>query len=447
MFLHEPGEDRDSFTRQDLSSYNVNSSGASHPPPPQSQQPVAAAHSKLRQDLSSTPQPTDNPEAPALPSSASWASKPFVATMNRTPSQSVISASHTPAPSPARVVKLPVASNNTIPSHVPSRQESESTGTSEAELVQANPSRAPNPFAQVLKTFASSNIGFVFSSASLSAAELQAIRNYPPLFDINGGAKRHAMRLREEQERIDHLERNRLQSEDRLAMQTVSAVEGEDHPERGGSHQLGGEPDEHQDLRDQSRTASAQFSSDNSSGNRLGLEDDMSNLGLAGRGLSSQQQQQLLLQQFKNSSAATQSSTQPGGPLSRNASRFSFANDTATASTNVKPVANPKLMSQQASMMPSHPSGNSYPQHVQQNQQPQQPFYTTTVSGPPPGLKTTGTPPVSGRGMFGQGHGFASNALGYGATYAGRGTTGDAMYRRDTGQSDVTKREYSSYIS
>ena len=80
--------------------------------------------------------------------------------------------------------------------------------------------------------------------------------------------------------------------------------------------------------------------------------------------------------------------------------------------------------------------------------QQQQPFYTSTVSGPPPGLKTTGTPPVSGGGMFGQGHGFATSGLGYGANLAGRSSNDEMvrelMRRRDIGggQADAGKREY-----
>jgi CCR4-NOT transcription complex subunit 4 len=50
------------------------------------------------------------------------------------------------------------------------------------------------------------------------------------------------------------------------------------------------------------------------------------------------------------------------------------------------------------------------------------------VQGPPPGLKPTGTPPVSGTGMFGQGHGFATGGLSYGANAAGRNNS-DAMYQ------------------
>jgi len=74
----------------------------------------------------------------------------------------------------------------------------------------------------------------------------------------------------------------------------------------------------------------------------------------------------------------------------RQSSRFSFANDNPSSSTNVKLAANPRIMAQQSSMMP-----NSF-----QSQGGNQ-FYGTSMPGPPPGLKSTGTPP----NMFGQGFG------------------------------------------
>jgi CCR4-NOT transcription complex subunit 4 len=108
----------------------------------------------------------------------------------------------------------------------------------------------------------------------------------------------------------------------------------------------------------------------------------------------------------------------------RHTSRFSFANDSASASANVQPVANQKLMSQQNSMMPKSANQfNQLPQHQQLGGQ-----FFTNVQGPPPGLKPTGTPPVSGTGMFGQGHGFTTGGLNYGAGAAGR-SANDPMYQ------------------
>ena len=83
----------------------------------------------------------------------------------------------------------------------------------------------------------------------------------------------------------------------------------------------------------------------------------------------------------------------------RQSSRYSFANDSASASAAVKPAAHPKLMAQQSAMMPSGA--------IQAHQTFGGPFYGGAAQGPPPGLKSAGTPPLSGDGMFSQGHGFA----------------------------------------
>jgi CCR4-NOT transcription complex subunit 4 len=112
----------------------------------------------------------------------------------------------------------------------------------------------------------------------------------------------------------------------------------------------------------------------------------------------------------------------------RQGSRFSFANDgrEVASATSVKLAANPRIMAQQSSMMPS-----SF------HNQPGGQYYATSMPGPPPGLKSTGTPP----GVFGQ-HGFGSAAFG-GANkdanemlqlFRGRGAGNQAH--------DAGKREY-----
>ena len=61
--------------------------------------------------------------------------------------------------------------------------------------------------------------------------------------------------------------------------------------------------------------------------------------------------------------------------------------------------------------------------------QTNQHFFTSNVQGPPPGLKTTGTPPVSGGMTFGQGHGFATGGLAFGAQAANRNNAQEEMMR------------------
>lgn len=456
MFLHEPGEDRDSFTRQDLSSMNVVSTqqpaqtaSPSSQPPPQTQQPVAAAHQATRQEVYTTPQSPVDADAPGLPSTASWASKAPAAQRSRAPSRTASAVSATPPPVPA----LPA---DTFTANSPSASQPEVAQPEPTNVQTTVPAPqvqkpSPSPFSLLVKTFNNADLKFTFSAASLSQEDLEVVRNYPALFDVNGGAKRRALRQREEEER------RRMEAEEQLALQTISAVETDENLERSGSLQLGGEPEDAINGPGQQRVISPPSQGLGNLGLDPGssLEGDMSNLSLASRGLTPQQQQQLLLQQFRTPSAQGSSFSAPfAGNLNapsnppghaRNVSRYTFANDTSSASAAVKPVANSKLMNQQSSMMPTQGTSGfgSNPQ--------QQPFYTSTVSGPPPGLKTTGTPPVSGGGMFGQGHGFATSGLGYGASLTGRSSNDEMMRellrRRDNGGgqgSDAGKREYMS---
>jgi CCR4-NOT transcription complex subunit 4 len=75
-------------------------------------------------------------------------------------------------------------------------------------------------------------------------------------------------------------------------------------------------------------------------------------------------------------------------------------------------------------MMPKN--SNNF-NHISQHQPMGGQYYTSGAQAPPPGLKATGTPPVSGGGMFGQGHGFATGGLAYGANATGRNN--DALYQ------------------
>lgn len=452
MFLHEPGEDRDSFTRQDLSSMNVISTqqpsqGAlGHNPPPQTQQPVAAAvPPTTRQDGFNQPSTPSEPQGPALPPSAAWASRP---PMSRSASRIM---SSTPAE------QSPSISTSELVATAPQPAESIAPTPPTARAIpQAVRPPSPSDFVKFFMSFNSEELDFVSSLASLGPDEASILRDYPPLFDIKGGLKRRALKLKDR----DEEERRRIDQEERNTLHTMSAVDADEGLERSGSLQLGGEPEDRSDPGQGQRHIIQPPSHQGGLGldSGLSLDDDMSNLNLASRGLTPQQQQQMLIQHLKLS--PTQNSTfpndlnaqQPGGPFhgnsnqssnvpghARNTSRFTFANESSSASAAVKPVANSQLMNQQSAMMPSQAS-NTFAQ--------QQPFFTSAVSGPPPGLKTSGTPPVSGGGMFGQGHGFATSGVGYGANLTGRSTNDDLMRdllrRRDMGNQDIGKREYIS---
>ncbi|KAH7083467.1 hypothetical protein BKA63DRAFT_503067 [Paraphoma chrysanthemicola] len=456
MFLHEPGEDNDSFTRQDLSMMNsiqtqqpAQSSSSRAAPPAHPGPPVAAAAAATpmnRQDSNDTSSPTH--DAPGLPATASWGSK---AVLERRASRSTIASN----PSPLVTNAVPAPTSKTPkPEEQPKKKGKEKEKKEEKEKEKSAqtsksatplPTPAPvarpaparsNPLDALMKTICSPDFKFVFSSAALTEEDFKAIMEFPQLLDPNGGAKRRAMREKEEE-----LQRE-AEAKAKLATQQPPAA---DHDEAeataGGSLQLGGEPEEGHDTAtghlnhhaiappNQQGFGASLF------GQNPSLTEDFSSLGLSNRGLTQQQQQQLLLSNFK-------SNAQSNGPLSnqniqaphglsanapghvRQTSRFSFANDSASASANVQPVANQKLMSQQNSMMPKN--ANHFGQ-ISQHQPLGNQFFTN-VQGPPPGLKPTGTPPVGGTSMFGQGHGFATGGLGYGANAVGRNNN-DAMYQ------------------
>lgn len=431
---------------------------ASNPqPPPQSQQPVAAAQSSAPPITQST---LDNAEGPALPSTASWASRMPQTQFSRTSSRSAsIVAPNTPPAAPATQLATDPFQDTQHPpqpqpieaTESPSLEEDENSKSSQKTTFERAPE--PSPFLQLIRSFSAQDLTFIFAQTAVTPSDFELIKSFPPLFDEHGGIKRRMIRQRDEEER------KRLEAEERAALQTMSTMDTDDQMEQSGSLQLGGEPEERQSKSSSLHGISAQ-PQQRSGLDSFGLESEMSSLGLGGRSLTPQQQQHLLLQQFKSQGAAPPNgfgnqtsggfSQSPAGQTmnppghARNVSRFTFANETSSASTAVKPVANSKLMSQQSSMMPSQGS-NGFGGNA-----PQPSFYTSTVSGPPPGLKATGTPPVSGGGMFGQGHGFATSGLGYGANLTGRNSNDEMMRellrRREAGgqASDAGKREYIS---
>ncbi|KAH4408047.1 hypothetical protein HBH92_151940 [Parastagonospora nodorum] len=462
MFLHEPGEDNDSFTRQDLSMMNSiqtqqpsqsNTSRAA--PPAHPGPPVAAAAAPMSRQPSNDTSSSSH-DAPGLPATASWGSK---AVLERRASRSTIASNPSPLVTnaiPAQVAKASKAEETPKKKGKEKEKKEErekekekSAPTSKSASPQRSPAPAPtlrgvagsdNVLGSLLKTICSPDFKFVFNSAAFTEEELKAITEFPSLLDPHGGAKRRAMREKENELALH----GEAETEVKVPSQSALAPEREDNEATaGGSLQLGGEPEDGIDnsAGHLNHHAIAPPGQQGFAGSLFGqtnaLTEDFSSLGLSNRGLTTQQQQQLLLSNFK-------SNQQPTGPLAasqslqnqqhglttnapghtRQTSRFSFANDSASASANVQPVANQKLMSQQNSMMPKNANHfGQIPQHQALGGQ-----FFANVQGPPPGLKPTGTPPVGGTSMFGQGHGFATGGLGYGANAAGR-NNGDTMYQ------------------
>ncbi|KAI9151955.1 negative regulator of transcription subunit 4 [Paramyrothecium foliicola] len=393
MFLHEQGDEEDSYTRQDLSSMNsihtqrpLPSGGGpsraasrqqvSHPTPPPSSQPMARTSSKEGSD--------NGMDASALPSSANWA-------RNTQHSRRGSHATSGAASSPAISTSAPATTGTGEPELEPTEDSTDQDATVETpkdmELSDAN---------EQPQTLLESSLKTLL--LALQACTLPAFNSdnseelSPPMFDIRGGEKRKAMREDEE---------SRLDGDQDDQPETRDHSEGE--VETGGSLALGGEPEERELAGenhgfDQHRPGTQPPIQRNTDGTfspaLSGSNFNANAANLVGRTMTPQQLFTLRGQSSFNDQMppgiSGQSSMFQGQGHNRQSSRFSFANDNPNTATNVKLAANPRIMAQQSSMMP-----NTF-----QTQGTNQ-YYGTSMPGPPPGLKSTGTPP----NMFGQGFG------------------------------------------
>ena len=454
-------------------------------PPQQAPQSISAAPHPIHSKSSAQDEAmsrSDSGDGSALPSSASWAAKNTQVESRRSSKPATIAAS-SPKDAPANISSQPTESGD---APTGTKDYSQSPTTENVSLSQPTRQRSPqseHPLDSIIKALMTPGLRFTFNRSLYSDEHMRRIEAYPPLFDNHGGLVRYRMEKSQEQER-------QKQDEERNVLAAMSAAEDEDEEApASGSLQLGGEPENQAGLQENSGRVSAQQhsaiqppfqSSSTFPFSAPGFQ--APNAANFSRTMSPQQQQQFSLlrpqgsrQSPVNSSPYQQGYTgntslhhhQQSNPFqmqnqsqafntaqghARQASRFTFANDTSSASTSVKPVTNPQLMAQQAAMMPSN-QGKTF-----QNQTLQQPglhgnhFYSG-VQGPPPGLKSSGTPPISGGGMFGQGHGFAvamGGSAGFGNNVGSKSSNEELMRElmrtksgSTTGQGpDVGKREF-----
>ncbi|KAF3761868.1 hypothetical protein M406DRAFT_266556 [Cryphonectria parasitica EP155] len=412
MFLHELGEEEDSYTRQDLSSLNsmqTHRTGGNAGPSSRSAsrqqgaQPQAQVQSQSylpSQPMArtSSKEGSDAGEGPALPASANWA---------RNPQQRSRRGSHATsgaASSPAVSMSLPVTTEATEEAVEVLPQE-EAPGPEEAPPAEIATNtaalEAPKP-EQHPADIALREMLRILGAGELRLRPISPDNSCPPLFDPRGGEKRRAMR--EEEER-------RLDGEQDEQGEPMDLSEGE--PE-SGSLALGGEPEDRDHGREvqafEQRRVIAQPPISRSSTDGLygpGIASGFSQQGAPGvaaalgnRTLTPQQQAYLRPQRSFTDSlppgiTPSPSSLFQGQGHSRQTSRFNFGSDTQTSAANtLKMATNPRLMAQQA----SNPAFHS---------QPTGPYYSS-MPGPPPGLKSTGTPP----NMFGQGGSFGNSGFG-----------------------------------
>ncbi|PYH44155.1 CCR4-NOT core ubiquitin-protein ligase subunit MOT2 [Aspergillus saccharolyticus JOP 1030-1] len=469
-FLHETGEDSDSYSRQDLSSMNTLSSQRPNGAPTAPAYAIAphvtrTSAQPLSQPMRRQPSRDDAagsrvPDGPALPSSASWANKDAVLSRARRASLTGSQASQSPRPAMATVTPVlgeskPVEKSPPATQPEPVQQSSpqsdrRSSTPRSPEAIQTPPQPETPLLDNLVKAVNSPDFKFIFSAAGLPADEIALIENHPSFIDPYGGVKRRAMREKAEQERL------------RREQELLQSAAAEEESRESGSLQLGGEPDDVAPPRGRSgreshgaiQPPSQQGTTENSavgspvSASSHQFQQLNQQLNLAGRSLTPLQQQQLMILKSVNDRAALdqlqggissvaidQAAQVRQGLLqsqvaqlnslqaqNRQNSRFSFAGE-----ANSKNLPTARMLSQQASLMQSagtpNPLAAPSPQHGLSGG-----YFPSGVQGPPPGLKTAGTPPISGGGMFAQGHGFTTNtSLGLGASIGKQEANPDLM--------------------
>lgn len=331
------------------------------PPPLPPVQIMSQTHSMAR---SSSRDGSDTAaDGSALPSSANWARLPqrsrrgsHSTTSVATPTLvSAAPATATPEPSPAK------AKPTEAPIAVPIDD------TAEVDEAPVAPPATSSMTALL-------NALYACALPTVSTADLG-----PPMFDVQGGEKRRALR-EDEEARVDGEQRDHSDAQ--------SDIEGE----AGGMH-IGGEADE------RDRTAEDQRFDQRQSALQRNMNDGTfsptpSNSGFSqnggnptGRALTPQQLMSMRSQggfadQFPPGITAANSGF-AGQGHNRQSSRFNFANENGSG-VNMKLTTNSRVM-----------GPGSFPS------QPGSQFYATSLPGPPPGLKSTGTPP----NLFGQGFG------------------------------------------
>jgi len=413
MFLHEQGDEEDSYTRQDLSSMNsistqrpLPSGGSSSrsasrqqmqpQQPQQPQQPSQVAPQAMAR--SSSKDGSENDDASALPSSASWARNPQVQARSRRGSHATSGA----ASSPAISTSLPVtaeAAESAESAILEEPTEIPTPPTEETAVPTPAPSEAPAPTEQDPREAVFARLFKAMSDCPFPRfpqRDQAYWDQYPPLFDPRGGEKRRAMREEEE---------NRLAEEQEEQIDVPDLSEGE--PESSGSLALGGEPEDREHGRETRASAQRRGSvpvharQEGQLGGAAAYGFNYGSIGNRSAAPPAPFRSQGSFAEHLPPGISSQSNLfqGQGGHSRQSSSRFNFAGENASNTTSVKLAANPRIMAQQSSMMPPA-------LHSQQSNA----YYSASMPGPPPGLKSTGTPPSMFGHSFGGAPGFGSGA-------------------------------------
>jgi CCR4-NOT transcription complex subunit 4 len=240
------------------------------------------------------------------------------------------------------------------------------------------------------------SLSFVFDEAAFTPEEMAAIERQPNLIDPYGGAK---MRLQKDKEAN---ERAKLEAE--LAEKLTAQEQGQNEQlpidtntdednVPAGSLALGGEPEE--DIRSSSARGTIQRPTQISSTNFI--NDQFANMNGTGRSLTPQQRQQLALL------SSMQQAPGMGQPTQNMLGSDAFDYDRRAGQFSSQ---------SHYDSVPGHQrQGSRYfnNENSKSTRNQASSFYTSAVQGPPPGLKTAGTPPFSGGATFAHGQGFTSS--------------------------------------
>ena len=352
----------------------------------------------------------ESSDGSALPPTAGWANANAPIAKARRASLAASASTASPQLTHASVAhKIPQPTKQTEIPFKPVPQPAQAASSTKTEPPPATPPATKSettplePFDDILQRLkaavSNSACAFIFDDSSLSEETRATIAAMPPLIDPYGGAKRRMMEDKQEQARAKVV----ADEKQRLEDQAISAAEGamDEESMGAGSLALGGEPE------DLPRSASAKAAirrPSQATPSNVPI-DQLANLGL-GRSLTPQQQRQLAMM----NAASTQPARLP--PMSQN---------TAFELSDFDRRGGPQFSQAQYDQISSHArhgsryfnsesKGNNA--RFPSQQQQQSGFYSSGVQGPPPGLPTAGTPPVSGGGMFAHGQGFTSSGFG-----------------------------------
>lgn len=402
------------------------------PPVPRTQSAVPTSQAQLTLGSSSTKDNASSRsgsiDVSALPATAGWANAPVIRARRgshaaSTPSpqlaHATVAVSKQEHTRPAASALQSTAVEASVPSQSTSSVESTPPPALSSLEVQASlKDPVDQLFQELKKSLVNDAGGFKFDVLSLTEAERAELDSLPPLFDLYGGAKRLIQRRKGEEARtrVEAAEKARLEEQAKLAAEDAM----DEDLEASGSLALGGEPED--DLRGAATRGTIGHPMRSTS-------------------ISTKPSNQSTSTHIGTTAVAAQQRTPGSTNVQPSQVHQGQSHNTAIAMSDFD-RRTPQFSAAQYDQISSHARHGSRYFHVDNKTtnvmfKNQQPYFSSGVQGPPPGLPAAGTPPVSGGGMFAHGQGFTSG--GFGATKDA--TMDSARNRSGTNTGHDAKRE------